>query len=232
VRGTAQSSLGAVIRDGLSYEIDLPAEGMPPPATVSGELYREAKEHLLSRVDAPMESMEVRRRCVEALGYLSYKPEIRNLVLRFYHQAPNPWVRVSSIYAMCLVHDPVFERLVLEALFAEDNHVLMEAIHSAGCLELHAAEARLVELTASDDLDLRYEAIVALGHCGDPQRVSALFLVLEKRFTDEDTLEALELSRQVLKQREKLGQGEELWDDGIILGEIDAMLSDSNGPGA
>ncbi|HLU69744.1 MAG TPA: hypothetical protein VKZ88_03130, partial [Fibrobacteria bacterium] len=68
VRGMAASCLGNVIFDGLEFEDALP-EGMEVPAPLSHpEFYATVKDFLFSRVDALMESMEVRRRVVEALG--------------------------------------------------------------------------------------------------------------------------------------------------------------------
>ena len=46
------------------------------------------------------------RRVLEALGHLAWKPEVREIVLRYYREAPNPWVKVSALYAMGLVRDP------------------------------------------------------------------------------------------------------------------------------
>ncbi len=229
VRGMANSCLGALLREGLDYEDDLPEDWHPTPPQISVEFYREVKTHLLDRVDALMESMEVRRRCVEALGYLTYKPEIRDLVLRYYHQAPNPWVRVSALFAMGLHRDPIFERLVLEELYSGNENILMEAVHAVGSLELHAAESRLVELALSANSELRYEAIVALGMAGLPSRLPEVLKALETRFEDKETREAVNVARKALEQRAKLNAGETLWDDGIILGEIEDMIADATG---
>src|SRR5438132_24574 len=76
VRGMAFSCLGNVIYDGLEFEDDLPEETLAPEPLGTSEFYRTVKEFLISRVDALMESMEVRRRILEALGYLAWKPEV------------------------------------------------------------------------------------------------------------------------------------------------------------
>jgi len=228
VRGMANSCLGTLLRDGLAYEDDLPDEWQPSPPHIDGGFYQEAKDQLLNRVDALMESMEVRRRCVEALGYLSYKPEIRDLILRYYHQAPNPWVKVSSIFAMGLHRDPIFERLILEELHSDNENILLEAVHAAGTLELHEAENRLVELSLSPQVELRCEAIVSLGLAAKPSRVPELLKALGERFTDPDTREAIELAGQSLEQKSKLEAGNPIWDDGLILGEIEDMIADPN----
>jgi hypothetical protein len=225
VRSMASSCLGNVIHDGLEFEDDLPEEANVPAPMVSPEFYSTVKEFLFSRVDALMESMEVRRRVLEALGYLGWKPEVRELVLRYYREAPNPWVKVSAIYAMGLVRDPVFERIVLEELWNENDDVLVEAAHASHTLQLHAAEPRLLELTRHTSLDVRYEAVVALGSVGDPAKLPALLRQIElENPGSEDMAEALEHARSVVKQRRMLDRGESIWDDHLVLSEIDEML--------
>jgi HEAT repeat protein len=171
--------------------------------------------------------MEVRRRALEALGYLAFQPEVRQLVLRFYHQAPNPYVKVSALYAMGLVRDPVFERLILEELWSESDPVVMEAVHSAAALELHAAEERLHTLCKSQNADVRYESIVGLGVLAPLSRLPEIIKALEASEQSEEVREAIVVAKNSLKQRLMLGKGETIWDDNLILGEIEDMVDNS-----
>jgi HEAT repeat protein len=215
----------------MEYEEDLPEDAEVPVPTVNPEFYRQSKEFLLERVDALMESMEVRRRAVESLGYLAWKPQVRELVLRYYRQAPNAWVKVSAIYAMGLVRDPVFERIILEELYCENDDVLVEAAHAAHTLELHAAEPRLWELARHPNLDVRCEAVVALGVIGSLERLPRFFRQVEaENKGSEDMAEALEQARGMLKQRSMLDKGENIWDDNLVLSEIDEMLENPGSP--
>lgn len=225
VRGMAASCLGNVIFDGLEFEDALP-EGLEVPAPVTHpEFYATVKDFLFSRVDALMESMEVRRRVVEALGHLAWQPEVREIVLRFYREAPNPWVKVSALYAMGLVRDPVFERILLEELYSDSEHVLIEAAHASHMLQLHAAERRLEELARHPSVDVRYEAVVALATVGELQRLPAVLNLIETENAGSvDIAEALEQARDILKQRRMVESGEEIWNDQRILAEIDEML--------
>lgn len=230
VRGMAASCLGNVVYDGLEYEEDLPDDAEAPAPRVSPEFYHAVKEFLLSRIDALMESMEVRRRVLEALGYLAWKPEVREMVLRYYREAPNPWVKVSALYAMGLVRDPVFERILLEELYSTNEHVLIEAAHASHMLQLRAAEKRLEELTRHPSTDVRYEAVVALGTVGSLDRLPALLRDIEtENRGSSDVAEAVEQARGILKQRSMMENGEDIWDDRIILSEIDEMLENPNG---
>lgn len=225
VRGMAASTLGNLIHDGLGYEEDVPDEIELSVPGVNPEFYYRVKEFLLSRVDALMESMEVRRRILESLGYLAWKPEIHELILRFYHQAPNPWVKVSALYAMGLVRDPIFERIILEELFNENESILIEAAHAAHTLELYAAEQRLWELVHHPSLDVRCECVVALGVLGDLTLLPDLLSQMESEDRDlEEMTLAVEQARAMVKQRSMLEQGDDLWDDNRVLSEIDEML--------
>lgn len=225
VRGMAASCLGNVIYDGLEFEDDLP-DGLEVPVALSHpEFYASVKDFLFGRVDALMESMEVRRRVVEALGHLAWKPEVREIVLRFYREAPNPWVKVSALYAMGLVRDPVFERILLEELYSDSEHVLIEAAHASHMLQLRAAAGRLEELARHPSVDVRYEAVVALATVGALQSLPAMLSVIEQENEGSpDILEALEQARGILKQRSMVENGEDIWNDQLILSEIDEML--------
>lgn len=230
IRAMANSCLGAVIQDGMEFEDELPSGYPTGYAQVTREFYLAIRDFLRMKVDAPMESMEVRRRALEALGYLAFQREIRQIVLRFYHQAPNPYVKVSALYAMGLVRDPVFERLILEELYSDSEPVLMEAVHSAASLELHAAEERLHTLSKSPSQDVRYEAIVALGTLAPVSRLPEIIRNLESVEQSADVREAIQVAKNSLKQRLALGKGETIWDDNLILGEIEDML-DNPGEG-
>jgi hypothetical protein len=229
-RGMAASCLGNVIFDGLEFEDELPDEVEAPAPTVDPEFYATVKDFLFSRVDALMESMEVRRRVLEALGHLAWKPDVRSIVLRFYNQAPNPWVKVSALYAMGLVRDPVFERILLEELYSENEHILIEASHASHVLQLRAAEKRLEELARHPSVDVRYEAVVALATVGGLERLPDVLTAIEgENAGSRDIAEAIEQARGILKQRRMVESGEPLWDDKQLLDEIDEMLGNSQG---
>ena len=224
IRAMANSCLGAVIQDGLEFEEEPPAGLSPGCALVTRDFYQTVREHLVRKVDAPMESMEVRRRALEGLGYLGYLPQFRQIVLRFYHQAPNPYVKVSALYAMGLVRDAVFERLILEELYAPSEPVLLEAMHSAACLGLHACVERLTDLSRSPSQDIRYEAVMALGSLAPLATLPGILSNLEATEKVAEVREAIAAAGNAMNQRRMLDKGEDIWDDGLILGEIEDMV--------
>ncbi|HOX53057.1 MAG TPA: hypothetical protein PKY05_16355, partial [Fibrobacteria bacterium] len=157
-RAIANASLWPVMQDGSGWdwmpdedeEID-PEIPMPPEPLVPREIYESTKAHLLAKVDAKMETMDVRRRCLEALGHIAFLPEVRTLVLRFYQEAPNILVRVSAIYAMGLVEDDEFERIVVEELDSTHPDLLSEAIHACANLRVEALLSRVSVLLDHPD---------------------------------------------------------------------------------
>lgn len=224
VRAMACGCLGAVMQDGCEYEENFPLERPEGEPATTREQYEATRAFLFERVDAPMETMEVRRRALEALGAIGFLPEVKKIILRFYHQAPNVFVKVSALYAMGLVRDPVFEHLVLEELHNKNENILVEAVHAATTLELHSAEKRLLELLGAENLDLRYEVIVGLGAVSPLDRLPELLDRLEKTETHADMKEALEHARETFRRRAAHKEGEPLWDDNQVLKEIDEMV--------
>ncbi|MEN9355273.1 MAG: hypothetical protein RL318_2598 [Fibrobacterota bacterium] len=223
VRAAANAALWPVIQDGASYELPVEpsAEALEPG--VPREVYEQTRNHLLAKVDAPMESMEVRRRCLEALGHVSFLPEIRSIILRFYHEAPNPWVKLSSVYAMGLCKDDVFERLILEELHSEHTGILVEAVHAASNLGLEAAWLRIRELTAHADRDVRFEAIAAIGSIAPVDEAKTLLDTLAPSLVKHDHYgQAFEFATQTLEARRAIDAGDE-WTMEKVWDEIDEM---------
>ena len=223
VRAAANASLWPVIQDGAAYEYPLEPGAEAPEPGVPQEIYEQTRDHLLTRVDAHMESMEVRRRCLEALGHLSFRADIRTTILRYYHEAPNPWVKLSAVYAMGLYKDDIFERLILEELYSKHAGILVEAVHAASNLGLEAAWPRIKEMTGHEDQDVRFEAIAAVGALAPVEEARTLLDALKKELaTDEHFAQALEYADQLLDNRKAAISGdgwtmENVWD------EIDEM---------
>lgn len=231
VRAAANAALWPVIQDGAAFEVPIdpdPKAEAPEPG-VPREIYEQTRDHLLVKVDAPMESMEVRRRCLEALGHLSFLPEIRSTILRFYHEAPNPWVRLSAVYAMGQCKDEVFERLILEELYSTHAGILVEAIHAASNLGLEAAWLRVRELTAHEDKDVRFEAIAASGSLAPLEEAVTFLDALEPAIArHEHYKQAVEFARQTLEARKATDSGDE-WTMEKVWDEIDEMTGFADG---
>lgn len=223
VRAAANAALWPVIQDGASYELPVEPGAEVAEPGVPREIYEQTRNHLLAKVDAPMESMEVRRRCLEAVGHISFLPEIRSIILRFYHEAPNPWVKLSAVYAMGLCKDDVFERLILEELHSDHTGILVEAVHAASNLGLEAAWLRIRELTANPDRDVRFEAIAAIGALAPIEEAKTLLETLGPSLAKHEHYgQAFEFATQTLEARSAIDAGDE-WTMEKVWDEIDEM---------
>ena len=223
VRAAANASLWPVIQDGAAYEHPLEPGAEEPEPGVPREIYEQTRDHLLTRVDAHMESMEVRRRCLEALGHISFRADIRTTILRYYHEAPNPWVKLSAVYAMGLYKDDIFERLILEELHSKHAGILVEAVHAASNLGLEAAWSRIKEMTVHEDRDVRFEAIAAVGALAPVEEARTLLDTLKKELAaDEHYAQALEYADQLLDNRKAVISGDG-WTMESVWDEIDEM---------
>lgn len=238
VRAIANASLWPVLQDGAGWDWDPddeepdPEHPAPPEPLVPREIYETAKVHLLSRVDARMESMDVRRRCLEALGHIAFLPEVRNMVLRFYREAPNIWVKVSAIYAMGLVDDDEFEQIVLSELESPQAPLVSEAIHSCANLRLESAWPVVAQLMDHSDEDVRFEATAAIGMLAPLDEADDLIGHMGANRRDPHTREALRIAAQALEDR-RLEEAGDLdgWRMDDVRDEIDRLTDmGSDGP--
>ena len=199
---------------------------------VPREIYETVKSHLLSRVDARMESMDVRRRCLEALGHIAFLPEVRTLVLRFYNEAPNLWVKVSAIYAMGLCDDDEFERIVLSELESPEAPLVSEAVHACANLRLEEAWPAVALLLDHSDEDVRFEATAAVGMLSPLDEADDLIGHIGDNRRDARTREALRIATQALEDR-RLEEAGDLdgWRMDDVRDEID-RLTDMGSDGA
>lgn len=239
VRAVANASLWPVLQDGAGWDwapdddedID-PEIPAPPEPLVPREIYELTKSQLLIRVDANMESMDVRRRCLEALGHIAFLPEVRSLVLRFYQEAPNSLVKISSLYAMGLTEDDEFEKIILAELRSGDEAVLAEAVHAAANLRLEEAWEIIADLDDHANEDVRFEALAATGMLAPLEEVDEIMAMLAKRHhRDPRAREALEIAAQTLEERRLEAAGDlDGWRMDQVRDEIDRLTDTSIDP--
>ena len=242
VRAVANASLWPVLQDGAGWDWDPeeeeadPEHPAPPEPLVPREIYETVKTHLLSQVDARMESMDVRRRCLEALGHIAFLPEVRTLVLRFYKEAPNLWVKVSALYAMGLCEDEEFEQIVLSELDSGQIPLISEAIHSCANLRLEEAWPSVAQFLDHPDEDVRFEATAAVGMLAPLDDADDLIVRIGQQRKDARTRDALKVAAQALEDRRLEESGDpDGWRMDDVRDEIDRLTdmgSDENQPPA
>lgn len=238
VRAGANAALWPVMQEGSFWDWK-PEESEETEETelvepmVPREVYEATKAHLLRRVDAPEESAEVRRRCLESLGHVAFLPEVRQIVLRHYREATSPWSKVSALYAMGLQQDEEFEGIVMEELHATHPAILCEAIHAAAGMALEEAWPLVADMLDHENKDVRFEAIAAVGWIAPFEEVESIFRTIASEHKDAWTREAIDLGRQSLEERRREEMGEDP-DDGWrmdqVRDEIDRMTDGSVRP--
>ncbi len=178
VRAAAAGALGFFMYAGEIEEI--PAERVAPAAA--------ALKAAFNRAD---EAVEVRRRALESLGFLSFD-EVGDLIRQGYaHQDPR--LRQSAVFAMGRSADDRWGEIVMSELDSDDPAMRFEAARAAGELEWAPAARRLAELVQDDDDEVPHMAIWALGQIGGDKARAVLTAVLESdaEHLHEDAEDAL-----------------------------------------
>ncbi len=185
LRGDEAPSVRAAAARALAPFIEMGLEGDLPEAR-----YRQAQEALLAAYRDPDETLEVRRRALEAVATAGGE-EIARLIDEAY-EAGEPAMRVSALYAMGSHGNAQrWQRRVLRALHSPDPEMRYEAAVASGKLDLAEAVPVLLELTEDVDDDVRKAAILALGIIASEEAIGErLNALLEDE--DESIREAAE----------------------------------------
>jgi len=131
--------------------------------------------------------LAVRRRAVEAVGYLGASEAVPDII-REAHRSENPGLRASAVRAMGFASDVVWLNTVLREMESEDPEMRFEAAQAAGQIEDERAVPLLIRLTRDDDQEVRLAAVTSLGAIGGPAAREALTRLL--RSGDEVLSEA------------------------------------------
>jgi len=159
VRARAASSLGHLA---LLAELgDLPED--------RADRLREA---LLQTIDDPGEDLEVRRRAIESIAYLSDAP-VRRIIDEAYAAADEA-MRISTVFAMGRTADPHWAPQVTDELSSPNPAMRYEAARAAGEIGLKQAVGHVIRLLNDPDSEVRQMAAWALGQIGGPQARRAL----------------------------------------------------------
>ncbi len=181
---------------------------------------------LLEVIRNPHEGLEVRRRAVESIAYLS-EDCVRDIIAAAYADADER-MRISAVFAMGRSADKLWSDQARKELASTNPAMRYEAVRTCGELELNEAVPVLVQLSADPDREVQAAAIAALGQIGGPRARRALERCL--RSTDEivsmaaeDALAELELGQQPLDL---------LVCDGLAPSDVDEDATDDEDPGA
>ncbi len=134
-----------------------------------------------------VEPLEVRRRAVEALGFLGKDPTVQGLIAEAYaHREPS--MRISALFAMGRSADARWLEHTLRELESQDAELRFEAARALGEIEDERAVMPLIKALLDSDLEVRLAAVESLGHIGGDQGITALRQMTESE--DEAVAEA------------------------------------------
>ena len=164
VRAAAAGALGRFVYAGELE--DIPANKVAPVITALKATYRNAAE-----------AIGVRRRALEALGFLSFE-EVGDLIRQGYQHTAQP-LRLSAVFAMGRsADDEHWGEIVIRELAASDPEMRFEAARACGELEYVPAVRRLSELLDDVDEDVQEAAVWSLGQIGGDKARQLLTAVL------------------------------------------------------
>lgn len=166
VRSSAATSLGQFLYMSEIEELN-PAQAAP------------IKTALLDTVYQTGEDIEVRRRAVESLAFLS-DPGINQIIESAYYDE-NPKMRVSAVFAMGRNADESWRSLVVKELDSDDSEIKFEAARACGELEASEAVGKLIMLINDSDSDSEVQTISiwSLGRIGGQTAQTALETYIE-----------------------------------------------------
>ncbi|MCL2678760.1 MAG: HEAT repeat domain-containing protein [Dehalococcoidia bacterium] len=193
IEGLWESSDTSLIRPLLRLAQDDPATDVRAAATaalgrfsllaehhkISAENRTRISEVLLAVIQKREESLEVRRRALEAVSPISLPDVTRAIWEAYRHEEPE--IKISAVYAMGRNCDLLWMPTVLKEMDSDDQEMRYEAATAAG--ELGEAEAipQLVELTRDTDTEVKMAAILALGKIGGQEARQRLRVLLSSK---------------------------------------------------
>ena len=152
VRAAAASALGRFLYMSEIEELD-PSRVEPIKGALLGTIYQAG------------EDIDVRRRAVEAIAFLS-EPGINEIIESAYYDE-NEKMRISAIFAMGRNADKLWRPRVVAELDSESSEIRFEAARACGELEVSEAVPKLIELIDEvDDAEVQEMSIWALGRIG------------------------------------------------------------------
>jgi HEAT repeat protein len=141
-----------------------------------GELSEEqaatVRDGLLQAIGDRDETIEVRRRSIESLAYMSdaHVDEIINAA----YADPDEKMRLSAVHAMGRTADPHWSEPVQQELHSPNPAMRFEAARAAGEIALKSAVGDLIQLLNDADAEVRQMAIWSLGQVGGAKARRAL----------------------------------------------------------
>jgi HEAT repeat protein len=170
VRAAAATGLGRFVLDGELEKLE---------AAVEARIMTE----LLTTIHSPEESVEVRRRAVESVGYACTPEALEALEIAYCDE--DEGMRLSAVVGMGRSCDQRWKDTVMAELASPSAAMRYEAALAAGGLTLREAVPALIQLLDDSDREVRDATIWSLGQIGGSRAKEALLAAYPD--ADEDT---------------------------------------------
>ncbi len=160
------------------------------------------RESLLAAYRSDAEPIQVKRRALEALGYLC-DDDIADIVAQAY-QSEDAKMRASAVFAMGRNCHPRWLSIILDEMRSPNPEMRFEAARAAGELEDQMAVPQLEDLISDPDEEVRHAAIASLGEIGGNRARRALQACLRSsdasiRQAAEEALEEIDFFEEPLR---------------------------------
>lgn len=185
VRAAAASSLGRFVLAGELEEI---------PAAKADQVVGALRDV----IEEGVETIEVRRRALEAIGYSS-ADGVSDLIGEAYGDEDDR-MKASAVFAMGRSSDPHWADLVLNELDSPDAEMRYEAARACGELQNPGAVPALARLLDDPDDPVREASVWALGQIGGNESRRLLVQILD----DEESEDLHEAADEALEELEFL----------------------------
>jgi len=149
---------------------------------------------VLLRLADDDESLDVRRRAIESLGYFSGDDEVDFQIEEAYESGIHE-NRVSAIHAMGRQATTRWLDVCMENLSDSEPEIRFEAVTAVGVIGEPRSVSAIIDLISDPDAEVRLAAIGALGAIGGPMAVNTL-----RRLTSEDDPAVVEAAEDALEE--------------------------------
>jgi len=140
-------------------------------------------------------SLDVRRRALETMGYLSTELSVGDAIQSAF-ESGSFQMRISAIRAMGHNADERWLPACYEELGSDEPEVRFEAVAAIGYIGDERSSPRVVDVLTDDDAEIRLAAVVALGAIGGPIAINAL----RRLIRDEDDTLLIEAAEDALNE--------------------------------
>lgn len=155
---------------------------------VRPDIAKRTRQGLLAAIEGD-NPLEVRRRAVEAVGFISADADIHHVIDRAYKSSDQE-MRTSAVFAMGRNCDERWLPILLREMESDDPQMRFEAARASGEIEDKRAVPRLLRLLVDPDQEVKLAAIQSLGTIGGEQAIHALRYLTESE--DPSVAEAAE----------------------------------------